>query len=236
MRSAPAHRERHAFTLIELLVVIAIISLLVSILLPSLTRARELATALQCQVKLRNLGVAMGMYHGDYDGNYNHTVKSEPINVALNSYQPSILSPSKNWIPSQAWACESSIDPASGAYYGRPYGMNTGFTMGRLSTSVWDGNWGGLLGRVNAADLRAPTENLFMMDAYTVWYSPASGGAPFWYWRTWTIGDMWGQPGTGSAHPEYRHHDKANAVLADGHCDSFSVADLNDRAKWMVRD
>ena len=59
---------KRAFTLIELLVVIAIISLLVSILLPSLERARDLAKQVVCLSNLRGIGFAALMYTDDYDG------------------------------------------------------------------------------------------------------------------------------------------------------------------------
>lgn len=55
-----------AFTLIELLVVIAIISLLVSILLPSLQKARILARSTVCLANLRNIGVGMVIYQQDF--------------------------------------------------------------------------------------------------------------------------------------------------------------------------
>jgi len=54
--------RRRAFTLIELLVVVAIIGLLVAMLLPALTKAREQARRAVCGAHLRGLAVAMEAY------------------------------------------------------------------------------------------------------------------------------------------------------------------------------
>ncbi|MFP4054587.1 MAG: type II secretion system protein [Phycisphaerae bacterium] len=58
--------KRTGFTLIELLVVIAIIALLVSILLPSLTRAKAMAQAVKCMSNMRAVGTQTRLYATEY--------------------------------------------------------------------------------------------------------------------------------------------------------------------------
>ena len=58
--------RKTGFTLIELLVVVAIIAVLVAILLPAMSRARELAKDSVCASNLRQLGLGCRMYSDDH--------------------------------------------------------------------------------------------------------------------------------------------------------------------------
>jgi prepilin-type N-terminal cleavage/methylation domain-containing protein len=59
-------RRRRGFTLVELLVVIGIIALLISMLLPALSKAQESAKRTACLSNLRQLGAVFRLYAGDF--------------------------------------------------------------------------------------------------------------------------------------------------------------------------
>lgn len=105
------------FTLIELLVVISIISILASILLPSLTHAKDLAKEVACMSNQRAVGVAVMYYASENDSRVpsSETWINDVIEN-LNGTQPSNMLDCQRSNMPKALFCPCDTDP-----YPQPY-------------------------------------------------------------------------------------------------------------------
>jgi prepilin-type N-terminal cleavage/methylation domain-containing protein/prepilin-type processing-associated H-X9-DG protein len=100
IESMPSHVVRPGFTLVELLVVIGIIALLISILLPALSRARQHASSIKCLANLRTIGQTIAIYIADNHGQLpfgfvDHTANVGPLPGKV--YDPTGYSQNCDW-------------------------------------------------------------------------------------------------------------------------------------------
>lgn len=136
----------HGFTLIELLVVVAIISVLVALLLPALTSARDAARTAVCSANQKQIGTAILTYANDYHdsfpttGNYANWNKDPYhradnwINLISISYLRTGTEPAAYYKlkGNSVWLCpnDQRATDSNGFYHGPTYGINqclTGF-------------------------------------------------------------------------------------------------------------
>jgi prepilin-type N-terminal cleavage/methylation domain-containing protein/prepilin-type processing-associated H-X9-DG protein len=117
-------KRKNGFTLVELLVVIGIIALLISILLPALSKSRKSSQNIYCQNNLKQIGIATKMYANDNKDYYpdGYTLGGAPVRVLpgeragpnLSSADPEVfglpalLAERKYLTDSKIWKCPSA--------------------------------------------------------------------------------------------------------------------------------
>ncbi len=171
-------RKSRAFTLIELLVVIAIIALLVSILLPSLAKAKDLAKAAMCGVQTRNMALSYLLYREEWEflplgngggsttvgvgGQIYHLWKSvveEMEDAGLDSIKAYICpaNPGGDSLPRRWWYSGGPPAPRNtgGSFVNDDYGTYT-YLDGRDLPEGWEAREEA---QVRAKDLQVATHN-----------------------------------------------------------------------------
>lgn len=208
------------FTLIELLVVIAIISILVSLLLPALGRARETALSIQCLNNLRQCGLAAQDYTMSHNGFFPPAYGNEVVdgNKVIFSWDFQrvrrngvlVTEPGKLWehgmvakvqqCPSYKGESNSQGDPYTGYNYNTSYLGNpmdptqTGQVKRPAACAIFgDGEYYGGANKYMRAPDRSPAE-------IAEGFSAASAG---------TQG--------------FRHSENTNVAFVDGHAQSLSA-------------
>ena len=221
----PTLANRRGFTLIELLVVVAIIALLISILLPSLSKARETARMVKCLAIQKQYGIANHMYADNQDGLFvqlrNNTSKQAPVGGfwgANGLYRQMIglrvggssSTPGQGETTLPEMICPSK-QPESvilGGWWRRSFSFSGIATNGWGKTNTW---------AIVRAKVVNPSSKVQGMDAVH-WGITQTGQM-----RASTEWDIKGDTDSSSiVHGAFRHHDLVSILYHDGHASTLS--------------
>jgi prepilin-type N-terminal cleavage/methylation domain-containing protein/prepilin-type processing-associated H-X9-DG protein len=214
-------QKSKAFTLIELLVVIAIIALLLSILIPSLSMAKDHAKKIGCLANLRSLVIAAGFYADHNDGltpsstnswsggagwcGDTGTGGSLSIEMQIIELYKGQLWPYIETI--KAWRCPTDSNKEQLRSYCMAAQWWGTYTLDDNSVSYDSGTTGLVCRKIS--DIKNPAQRFIFVDGagmnhdayFALWYSE-----PMW----WNI-------------PQYKHGGGSVNGYADGHVEAYKM-------------
>ena len=217
--------RRTGFTLVELLVVVAIIALLVSILLPTLGKAKEQARIAICLSNLRSLGLGFAQYTTDNNDWYPPSYYTGTLHGADYEY----FFWDRNMLPYygniKLLHCPSDNLVR---WWGEPrsYGLNLEISWGywRLSES------GDTRQNHKPEDVSNPSETIILGEQWETNYwggPPPSATSKYNAYETvicWKYYDWYLRGATTDVH---RNQDAANYLFCDGHAVLIQESDPN---------
>ncbi len=232
--TAYAVAARVAFTLVELLVVIGIIALLIGLLLPTLSRAREQAKAVKCLSNLHQLGLAAFGVAADNHGSFPQAQTGGKVYWDFDESDSANIKPGLLWqgrtntavqqCPSYDGTALGTNDPYTG------YNYNTSYIGGGVGETTPIGNPHESPAKLGS--IKRSTDVAMFGDAMSTGGTNKYMRAPLLMSRT-DIGDSVGGATRLSGTQGYRHLGRTNVCFCDGHAASvlarFVLAGKSDR-------
>jgi prepilin-type N-terminal cleavage/methylation domain-containing protein/prepilin-type processing-associated H-X9-DG protein len=241
-------KNSKAFTLMELLVVISIIALLLAILVPSLSKARELARRVVCANHIKDLATASNVYAGSNNGYFvpaGHVGGDQPAKK-WSEYDYDLGD--RMWFQNEAFRKYLDIEsylastnlktmPKKFLCPSDKISMKKGDSADRISYGYNNTDWRPwtidyrIVG-YKVSTVKNPAGTLNFVDAIDFWVD-INGAHYAWVWdriRDLPDPDQWPEPDKTRAGPVfYRHSEGANVGFYDGHAQWLKKQDIFDR-------